>query len=62
MSLNSNWGNLLRGAYNRDIVIPPIIQKLRQLGYIEEYENDEISLTPLGRKNCGKQVVVDEII
>ena len=52
----------MRGAYNRDIVIPPIIQKLRQLGYIEEYENDEISLTPLGRKNCVKQVVVDEII
>jgi cytidine deaminase len=49
-------------GYNRDIVIPPIIRKLKQLGYIEEYENDEISLTPLGKKNCGKQVVVDQII
>lgn len=48
-------------GYNRDIVIPLIIRKLRQLGYIQEYTNDEISLTPLGRKNCGKQVVVEDV-
>ncbi|HZI72104.1 MAG TPA: cytidine deaminase, partial [Nitrososphaeraceae archaeon] len=49
-------------GYNREIVIPLIIEKLKQLGYIEEYENNKISLTPLGNNNCGREVILNESI
>ena len=48
------YGKGTLDAYNKDIVIPIIIDKLKQLAYIEEHENDEIMLTRLGRKNCGR--------
>lgn len=41
-------GNL--DAYNQDLVIPLIIRKLWELGYVEEHENNEIAITPLGKK------------
>jgi hypothetical protein len=34
----------------------------RDLGYIEEYENNKIRLTPLGNSNCGIEVILDESI
>jgi len=50
------------GAYNSSIVIPLIIEKLKLLTYIREHEDNQISLTPLGKENCGNEVVLDETI
>jgi len=47
-------------GYNRETVIPLIIEKLKKLRYIEEYENGEISLTSTGTNNCGREVILDE--
>ena len=51
----------LLDGYNREKVLPLIIQKLTQLGYIEKHENGEISLTQLGIKHCGEEIVLNEI-
>jgi hypothetical protein len=54
------YGNQLLDGYNRDVVLPLIIHKLNQRGYIYEHENGQISLTPIGMQHCGEDVVLDE--
>ena len=56
------YGNQLLDGYNRDVVLPLIIHKLNQRGYIYEHENGQISLTPIGMQHCGEDVVLDESI
>jgi hypothetical protein len=56
------FGEGILDAYNKDIVIPLIVEKLKQLGYIKEHENDEISLTTVGQGQCGGEVILDESI
>jgi cytidine deaminase len=50
------------GAYNSDVVIPLIIDKLKELRYISENEKGQISLTTLGQKNCGRELMIDRSI
>ena len=61
-SKNEVYGNQLLDAYNREVVLPLIIHKLGQIGYIREYENGQISITSLGIQHCGEDVVLDESI
>jgi cytidine deaminase len=56
------YGTQLLDAYNREIVIPMIIEKLKGLGYIYENKNNKISLTTLGKRHCGQKVTLDPII
>ena len=50
------------GAYNKEIVIPLIINKLKQLNYIVEDINERISLTDLGKRHCNEEVVLNKSI
>jgi hypothetical protein len=56
------YDNASIDAYNRTIAIPPIIEKLKELKYITENEDNRIALTPQGKENCGSEVVLDESI
>jgi hypothetical protein len=56
------FGEGILDAYNSDLVIPLIIEKLSSLGYIREHEKDEISLTHEGLRHCGEDIVLDESI
>jgi hypothetical protein len=53
------YDNASIGAYNRTIVIPLIIEKLKELKYITENEDNQIALTPQGKVNCGSEIVLD---
>jgi hypothetical protein len=50
------------GAYNSEVVIPLIIEKLKKLKYIREDKDERISITNLGREHCKDEVTLDESI
>jgi hypothetical protein len=56
------YNNASIGAYTRTIVIPLIIEKLKELKYITEDDDNQIALTQEGKQNCGSEVVLDESI
>lgn len=56
------YGLTQLGAYNKEVVIPLIINKLKQLNYIAEDVNERISLTDLGKQHCNEEVVLNPSI
>jgi hypothetical protein len=52
------YENAQLGGYNDKIVIPFIIEKLKGLGYLKEYDSNNVGITASGKEHCGEEIML----